>query len=498
MCLFQQIRDARDKFYTLAFVALIALVFLAHLATLSISPLPWIDEVQIIEMGRNGVLDQLPSWSMIVPDSGNCFWTAYYLGGLAQELAYRLTGSQFGPRLLSLIGLIFASLLLSIVLQKKNVQARHAFAIAAVFLVDPVITQNVRGARVDIWTIVCTLLSLLILSCIKDSTPKKDAFSFLAVGAISVVQLFIWASSVLQLPIIIVECWNLAEERKWRIGILIRWAVFGLLGGLLAMFLVAIPFLDQWKLVMTHFQGLSQHNLSQPFVVNVVSLLRVMVKTPFIVIAGMFSMVACKRHSRYLLCVLLILAFVLSTRIYIHRFVHIVPYFVLAFGLLVGNECLVPRFVKRCVVIWAVVALLYGGVYSVLIRNFVESFAKDARQKEIIVETMRDEVGGSGTRVYNDAFQLYYVGRSIGWMQYRMGWGEWWKPGNAEGILKKVDCFLGQDLAQDKVRMLEERGFRFEKTIELPANTGTVGEYIYARLKRQLCYGPFQLYRRKL
>lgn len=493
--MFGLVKQMKEKTITRLFGLIFVIVGLAHLSTLSVSPLPWIDEVAIIEMGRNGVLDRTPSWSMILPDEGRCFWTLYYVGGVAQEFAYRFFGGAFGPRALSLAGLCVASLLLVKVLKQKQVAPLMAYGVSLLYLVDPTITQSVRGARVDIWTTVCTFLSVLLVSRLGDDT-KKDRSTFFCVGVLSITQLFIWVSSMLQLPIVVAEVIFLINRRKPNAGMIGSWFAFGALGALCALLLLGAPLLFHLDDVRQFFLVLAERNLTQNFTDNLVALKGCLLKTPVLSIMGGLFLPLFKKNWWLAFFFVLCLIFVFNTRLYVHRFVHLIPYFALALGQGLQQVNNVKRFIRKPVLCFLVLGMLGGFGYSVLLRNLSEFFLSGARRQQVLVDTLRKEVGSEGVRVYSDTFQTYYAGRELGWLQFRMAWGEWWLEGNAQKTMAAVDWFLTDGIPEDQQEALFKKGFKFVKTITVPSSANAKFVSAMRRLGRPIGYGPYQLYRR--
>lgn len=488
----------RRKFrfgYLLAMLA----VILLHSLTATFSPMPWMDEVQIVEMGRNGVLDRTPQWSMIVPNEGGVNWTLYYVGGLLEELGYRLFGGIAGPRFVALLGLGCSNLLLMLYLKRRRCCDLVVYGVPLVLLVDPVLTQSVRGARVDVLATCCVMFSLLSIASLWENENKKGVLNFFLAGAASVAQLLIWPSSVLQLPVVLAETWFLAEKRGWRWRSILGWAVCGLAGAAFAFVLLLAPLgahlTDAYQMLLHTSKNDLHHSLGY----NVSALLQCAAKTPMLCLAGGLLLLAMRRNIRWAIFWAVALVFVLATRLYVYRFVHLLPFFVLglAFGL---NELVAqgPRMRKACLLILGL-AVAYGFTYSVALRNATEFAMRGARSQNALVETLTKEVGPKGTKVYVDTFQPYYAGREIGWLQYRMeGGGLWWQGTGAQGVLADVDFFLAEtELVSDQAALLEKSGFFFQKKIVVPWSTDERVVSFVRKAGRPLGYGPYYLYKKR-
>lgn len=480
------------------FTALMASIFFAHVLTLSVSPLPWQDEVQIIEIGRNGVLNSRPGWSMIVPDSGYCSWIPFYLGGLIQELAFRITQSQIGPRILSLLGFMIASFLLSKILIRKGVKPTYAYLVALIFVVDPLLTQNVRGARVDIWTIVCTFLSVYILTRYGDEIKNrgKAAVILFLLGSISMLQLFIWASSILLLPLIAVELLHVFQNSKFGIKTILRCLAWGGLGALSTMIVILLPLMTHWQEVVVFITSVSGKHLSDGIAKNVYAFTRCLIRNPFTGALFLLSVIAVKKSRKYLLAFLLCVIFVLLTRCYNHRFIYLYPYIILSVGLaFVDEKRGRGSGFKKVLKFLVFSSFVFGIGYSVLARNILATAIRSACNSKALENTLSREIGGAGVVIYADTFQTYYAGRRLGWAQNRMEGNIWNTNENAQDVLTACESFLTENtLTFEKEEILREMGFIFKKHIIIPHNTD---ERLVAFLRqhgRPVGYGPYFLY----
>jgi hypothetical protein len=483
---------------TLAYVFIFVMVFLAHLTTLSFSPLPWQDEVEIIEMGRNGVLEKSPTWSMIVPSKGRCSWSLYYVGGVIQEFGYRLSRSCLGPRLLSLVGLGVASFLLLRYLMVKGSDYWLACGISLIYMVDPIITQSVRGARVDVWTTVCVLLSLILVGRLGKQENCKGGGALFCVGFLSTLQLFIWPSSAMQLPLILLEIWTLARFWNYPRKEMLRWIFTGVAGSIFAAVLIGLPLVAHSDVVLRTFSQLSKGNLQGSLLANIAALSICCFKTPFLCIAGFLTMLLRRTNWKYAIVFFLCLVFAVKTSIYVHRFVHLVPYLILAmaFGL---NELVVQsKRLRHGALAFVLLTFCFGFGYSVILRNVSEYMLRGSRSYTVLKETLRNEIGGVGTRIYLDSFHPYYVGRELGWIQNRMVWDRWKDDGNAREILANSELFLTEkNLSEALQSWLREIGFEKKITIVIPSSTSERIIAFMRRNGRPIGYGPYTLYCKK-
>ena len=147
-----------------------------------------------------------------------------------------------------------------------------------------------------------------------------------------------------------------------------------------------------------------------------------------------------------------------------------------------------------CVLIFMV---LISSCYSLVLRNGIEYFTKDLRCFDHLCSVIKLEIG-EYKKIYCDTFQLYYVGRTLNWEQYRLASKN---ISSFDEIMKNVDFeyYITEEskITEKKNRILKENGFAFYKKIT-PFNLANVS-YIQKILKeknRLGSYGPYYLYRK--
>jgi len=149
----------------------------------------WMDEVHIVEMGRN--LLSGGAASILTQPDGSTAKPFYYLGPLLQEVCFRVMGST-GPRLSSLLGLVAAAFAFRWFLQKTERYTRQTITLASFIVFSlPLFVQSVRQVRIDCWVFAVAFLVCGLLARHRIKTA----------AALAAVTPFIWPSAVLLFPL---------------------------------------------------------------------------------------------------------------------------------------------------------------------------------------------------------------------------------------------------------------------------------------------------------
>lgn len=476
---------------------LCAIVLMGHVSTLGISPLPWPDEVQIIESGRITISGENLAGSMFLSDVGMNVEVLPYLGGVMQEIAYRLTQSMIGPRVWSLFGLFVAAGLWIKVLKKKHFPNVVAYGMAALFLVDPLITQNVRGARVDVWTTSCMLLSVLLISEVSNNRFKKERLVFFAVGILVSVQLFTWPSSILQCPLIFIEFIMLAQVRAWKADRIVWWSIFSAMGVAVGTTVILLPlYRDLFKVINDHNLMLYKDlYVNSSNIRNIQEFIGCCLKSPFICLTGVVGIFSVRKAWPYAVPFVFVLIFITVTKTYVHRVVHVIPYFIFGLSIValsISERGLVSKIAVRSMI---VASLLFGLTYSVVLRNGAEFLLRNARSPDVLANVMQNEIGKEGVNIYADTCQVYYAGRQLSWHQYRYVFDDFPKQ-DTPNVFSKVDWYLCETMTAERARSLEQYGFKKSKTITIPSHVNECILAVMRKIGRPIGYGPYLLYRK--
>ena len=148
----------------------------------------WMDEVHIVEMGRN-ILDG-GSCSILMQPDESIVRPFYYLGPVLQELCFRAFG-VFGPRLSSLLGLLAMTAAFHWFLKRSDRYSKHTITLSCLVALSlPLLIQSVRQVRVDCWVLAAGFLigGLLVRNRIH------------AAAAVAAITPFLWPSAILLFP----------------------------------------------------------------------------------------------------------------------------------------------------------------------------------------------------------------------------------------------------------------------------------------------------------
>lgn len=163
--------SCKPKRLWLAWSAAAALVMTAHLMTVTLSPVAWQDEVQILDWGRGFMPEADQGAAMSWLYEGRTYRMICYLGCVIQETAYQLAGGEmFGPRASSILGAVLASAALLGWLMARGTVPWIALACSLLLLCDPSFTLGYRGARVDSWAI-----AFMLLACWAGVKGRQEA-----------------------------------------------------------------------------------------------------------------------------------------------------------------------------------------------------------------------------------------------------------------------------------------------------------------------------------
>lgn len=477
------------------FTIFCVVVILGHATTLEYSPLPWYDEAIIIEYGRT-MLDrasQTGYMSLLAPDTPLKFIS--YLGAIIQELAYRVAGSMRGPRSMSLLGLLMAALLWARLLKEMRFPPLIAYGVAMLCLFDPVITQSVRGVRVDIWAINLAMLSVLLIVNMQNRDNRHVVFASFVIGFLACLQLFVWPTAILLWPLMLVALLYLFYERQWQSQYIARVLFAGLLGGLSAAGLILLPLYRELPDLIACMLHFSARDLSQDPANNASRLIGCFLKSPLTGTMGLFGLLVFRKFRPYGLAFLSLMLFAIATNFYVHRFVFLMPYLILGCAYFLWSCSQHGVFLKRLSRMALLAALISGFGYSVIARNLAEFMVRDARSHRSLVALLREQIGPAGTRVYVDTFQTYYAGRELGWKQYHMTM--FYPPEHRGDLLSSLDWYLSDSLTEEASKILQENGFVFQKIIALPdAIPHNPLVSLMRKQGRAIGYGPYHVFKR--
>ena len=434
---------------------------ICHAVTLPYSPVHWQDECQITELGRL-LLSPGTDWSMcILPTSitelgGNGIWN---IGKTLQELSYRLGGAP-APRWMELFCLVTVAILVRFYVAKKTSSAWLGTVFGLLAFSVPGLVQSARGARVDAMAMMFLFAALSVMQiedcpCGKNRRPLVMALT----GACAALCVWTWATAVMMMPIVL---WEFVETlRRWRVNMRELFTLLGcvVVGGLLISAIDFIPCYESIRGTLARIGNSSKavgYGQESSFGRTVAQLFAF----PGLYVIGFCCLFV---RRRFWLLAVAAAAFLYVTKgsIYVFRTLYLMPYALIGFALLSGMiRC---TWVKRSLVVIAVLMLAVTYARSVVVRNAVEFLAREYRDGRTLKAVLAKEIG-RGALVYNCAFQTYYVGRELDWKQYQMFYDAL-RPDVAK--IKDLDYFLidANDVENVSLDDLRLAGFDKHRTI---------------------------------
>lgn len=484
-----------NSFFLTTFIFLFVVGMCSHLLTLSFSPLPWIDEVEIAEMVRDGVVHSPSDYSLHFYCKNEVMnsqsWALFYVGGWIQNLFHSAFGS-YGPRIASLLGLMFATLFSALFSWKKTESLKFASVIGVIVFSFPIFVQSARGARVDIWTIGLLFLALYLLESYAKRSGKSRIIVSFAVGSIACFSVFTWITSILLGPVYL---WALLayskSDGKWRKSIFVA-----MIGGLLTAGILLMPFvgtkdaLSNFIYVLTSVSGASNKHASA--VNEIIGFAKSLIGYPFVFFFGIVFLCLSKRTLLLKLGALMffLIVVVICAHVYVYRLVYFAPYCIL--GLCVYfAECTRGR--KLVFALCSVLAL-FCYARGVVVRNGIEYLTKTGRDQSVVKAALEKIIGQSES-VYCDTHQLYYVGCELNWRQFKFVEGF-----DAEEIARRnITWYIGEEktVTEKHVVDLQAAGYILHGVVgfDVP-KIHPIFDKIVSRAGRTRCYGPYVLYRR--
>jgi hypothetical protein len=414
-----------------SWLVILGIVFGIHLTTLTISPTVWIDEVNVVEHGRI-ILNPSTDWSILW--AGKPLYLITYLGAVFQEIGFQLTHSMVGPRISSILGGLLAGTFTLAYLQTRQIPRGISLALASLFLLEPMFVQSYRGARVDSWAIAfcmgsCWLFSLAghRLQQGKSATPWV-----LLAGGFAAASQFIWLSSPMLFPLILVEGIGLLQVSRslqQRSAQGLRLAVLALLGWAGTTMLLLLPILPHLTEALQGFQLLATINQTLRERGNLISELNLLIRDivatfkfdPFLLILFGAGLVFA-RDRKLVLVSLFVIFLTVSTKVYALRCIYLLPYLMCVVGDVFKP---LPRLSqasrqKRQKLVAGILALtlLWCLVFSLLLRPANALKQSQVRDPAILQQAGLALIGKGPHSVYLSDPDLYYVGRSLGWKMY--------------------------------------------------------------------------------
>ncbi|WP_295433017.1 hypothetical protein [uncultured Thiodictyon sp.] len=424
----------RQAFLSLAMAFLVLTGVTA--TTLTISPVIWQDEVQIVDFGRTALPNADLGWgiSWLVP--GNRPEVAFsYLGPLVQEWAFRNFDGMAGVRLAALAGAGLASFAMFGWLRARAVLPEVALFGALLFMLDPMISQSYRGARVD-----TLAMGMMFLGFLAVQLGRKDNDGWRIRGEQVIVGLcvgsagLIWPSAILLLPLLIYELWTGASALTAGVVDKLKRVVpeifyIGLFAAMTITIFLFFRFQDgMLDAIRNMFQSTATN---QNYLAHVDGQARVLWHGVLGVLLSfkydpwlpLFAtlLILIDRRFGLIVGILIVLGVAVVTNPYIHRVIYVIPYLILAVVLGISGLIAVrsDRRHRSFATMIVVVMLMWSAAITIGGRTWVSIQEKDVRDPMLIQKLGQLMIGKGAYRVYIDPWIFYYAGRQLEWQMYR-------------------------------------------------------------------------------
>lgn len=429
-------------------------------------PKGWYDEVAILENVRGGLFAKPLKFSMCLQSVDPSITQPrplYYVGDLVQNMAYDVFGLQ-GPRIASLLSLI----VLTIAGMVYSHSTRHSRVFTIIFGIIifgcPYFISSAAASRVDCWAIAILFFALSLLEFMRGKSRAWLDASFLLYGFLSVLSIFVWFTSVFFAPIYLWAILN-ASDRKVRDIILTAFcatvAVMVLLCPFWREFHSAFAFFAQ---MLTGISGSSFSYMSRAEACC--CFFRLLIGLPGVAALGIGLLFLTRRTVllKIGVCLFFVVTVLICSRMYGCRFTYLIPFALL--GILQYDKTIVGSkwLIRGLIVLVAVVSFARGTAVSIL-AAWIESRSRDSGA---LVKRELDRTVGRDIKVYCDTYQLYFIGRELGWKAYRMD--ERWTLSDFDFDKFGVNCFVTEtSFVSDRVRdLLAKYGFKSSFEINVP------------------------------
>ena len=366
--------------------------------------LPWMDEVHIIEMGRN-FLSPEPSFaeSILLQANGEPFIPLYYVGPGLQELIFRYFG-EAGTRLSPIIGLVLSAIALLWFMKSCGRYSRTCIVMTSALAVSlPLFAQSTRLVRIDTWVFFLCFLTCGLLA-------KRKYISASVVAAATP---FIWPSAIMLFPIyLMVHIENKVPAKRLIYPILIAVGTTAImLIPLIHVFSVATSSLSQYFALCG---GGSPSGGSLDIIHRInnlpIPVIKETLRAPFFLFVAYAGM-AVSLFKRKTLLVMFTIALIvgLATGMHTFRYIYLMPYFLLFAADAIDCPSGVARTLARTT---AYAAIAYGIICGP-IAYMVADIRNPAHEIDGKAASILRDVP-SGKTVLTNGYSTYYSLRKLG------------------------------------------------------------------------------------
>jgi hypothetical protein len=452
-----------------------AVILCINCYTLTISPIIWQDEVQIIDAGRSSLPGSDLTWGMQWANEGRPVHFLFFLGAMVQELAYRcFPDGMFGARFAAELALVFGSGALMGWMIARGVLPVISLLSSILWLVEPTLTQGVRGSRVDALAMMFVFLACWGVAAIPSQRLDPATFGRLGSAGVNLgLALLVWPSSALMIPLFLNEL--LEKTIKDQRNALDRFVTALLKMGWVSIGSVAtlavaiacrpghrVQEISDFRdgMVVTASVSLASasvwmHGL-RTFMVSLKA-------SPWLIAFSFYGMVL-QRRWRLLAFVCLTMLCIIATRVYFYRAVYVIPILMVT-SIVVANSILTDYAHHKAgafrVVLVAGFLVVSVGLSLGLLgaRTYIARKERSTRNPGVIYALAESTIGRGPLRIYVGPWEFYYPGRRLGWKMFRnhasnrsLDWGR---------MTQFLDCAIlkSSQLSGDIASELTKHGF---------------------------------------
>ena len=470
-----------------SWLVICAFTFVVHCFTLRISPTVWQDEVQIVDMGRSVLSGADSTWAVSWSLAGRPGQPLNYLGCVAQEAAYRLAnGTSTGPRLVSLLGALLAATTLLGWLLQRGAKPWIALLAGLLLVMDPLFAASFRGARVDgmVFTCIFACCWMIRRGVEPSASGSRSLLTWPAAGMFLALAGLCWASAILLVPLVVYEFID-SQRSQVAGGGFKRFLRDGLLVALGAAATFALGLVPIWSTLKTSVQDTSSAVSAVAstgfYLERLVQAATCYKLSPWVILLGVLAMLRLD-GVLFLGAFFLALFGVLSTRVYEHRALYLLPYLLLAIGsradALAGAKNSRPGLAKASLCVLSLM-VAWSAALTLGMRTWNAARQSRVRSYERVEEMASHASIQAGASVYCLGWEFYYVGRALGWKQYHYLCGA--REGHASDyshFLSRMDYVLMPENYANRSaveELLKAEGFSFIRLLGTQTATASPG-----------------------
>ena len=407
--------------------------------------LPWMDEVHIVEMGKNFLFPESSfGESILLQTNGQSFIPPYYIGPVIQELLFRCFG-EAGTRLWPIIGLILSAIALAWFMKSCGRYSRKCIIITSALAVSlPLFVQSTRLVRIDTWA-----FSLCFLTC---ALLSKRRYNFAAV--VAAISPFVWPSAIMLFPLYLMVYIENKEPAK----------------RLISPILIAIGVIAIMLIPLIHIFSVTTSSLSQYFTVygggsptggniDVVHRLKSLVipaiketlRAPFFLLVAYVGMVLSLFKRKALLMMFSVAVIIgIATGMHTFRYIYLMPYFILFAAEAIECSNRKVNIITRTV---AGAAIAYGIICGP-VAYMIADIRKPPHEIDSKVANLLNDVPPNKI-VLTNGYSTYYSLRKLGLTQISLpDQSEACQEELIDSLLMKCDFALLEN--EDRYAAIEE------------------------------------------